>query len=76
MAEERYLAYIFISNSASQHEMLRRELQNDFTKGSDRYPDNRSTALMFLDKYSKNTPTPIASEGTAFAQTKAKKKKR
>ena len=40
MAEERYLAYIFIQNSGSHHETLRRELQNDYTKGSDRYPDN------------------------------------
>ena len=31
---------------------------------------------MFLDKYLKNMPTPIASEGTVFAQTKAKKKKK
>jgi len=31
---------------------------------------------MFLDKYSKNTPSLIASEGTAFAQSKGKKGKK
>ena len=36
MAEDRYLAYIFVQNSGNQHETLCRELQNDFTNGSDR----------------------------------------
>ena len=67
-AEERYLAYIFIQNGGNQHETLRRELQNDYTKGSDCYPKNRSAVLMFLDKYSKNVATTGASEEMLFAQ--------
>ena len=39
-----------------------RELQNNFTKGSDHYPENRSQAFMFLDKYSKSNPPQMASE--------------
>ena len=66
-AEEQYLAYIFIHNSRTQHEALQRELQNDFNKGSDRYPENWSQALMFSDKYSKSSTPPMASEGTSFA---------
>jgi hypothetical protein len=43
-------------------------MQNDLTKGSDQYPENRAQSLMFLDHYSK-TATPVAaSEGTAFTQ--------
>jgi hypothetical protein len=38
-AEERYLAYLFLINSGAQHELLGKELQNDFTKGSDKYPE-------------------------------------
>ena len=74
-AEERYLAYIFIQNSAAKHDTLRRELSNDYTRGSNHYPENRSTALMFLDKYTTSTPPPVTSEGTAFAQKGKKGKK-
>ncbi len=73
-AKERYLAYLFIQNSGSQHELLQRELQNDYTKGSDHYPDCHSTVLMFLDRYSKNQVVAPVSEGTAFTQ-KSKTKK-
>ena len=74
-AEERHLAYLMVQNSSAKHDNLRQDLQNDFTKGSDQYPENRAQALMFLDRYSKSsvTPTPT-SEGTAFTQkSKAKK---
>ena len=53
-AEEQYLAYIFVQNSAAKHDTLHRKLSNDYTKGGDQYPQNRSTALMFLDKYTTN----------------------
>jgi hypothetical protein len=50
-------------------------LSDDYTKGSDNYPQTRSQALMLMDHYSK-TPTAITtSEGTAFAQSDKKKKK-
>jgi hypothetical protein len=35
VAEERHLAYLMIQNASSKHDNLRRDLQNDFTKGSD-----------------------------------------
>ena len=34
----------------------------------DRDPENRSQALMFLDRYSKSNPPPVSSKGIAFAQ--------
>ncbi len=67
-AEDQYLAYILLVNSGRQHEHLRKELQNDFTKGSDKYPENCSQTLLFLDRYSKSAPVDSASQGTAFAQ--------
>jgi hypothetical protein len=50
-------------------------LLDDYTKGSDNYPQTRSQALMLMDHYSK-TPTAVTTlEGTAFAQSDKKKKK-
>ena len=63
-----------IQNSSANHDNLRQDLQNDFTKGSDQYPENRAQALMFLDRYSKSVTPVAASEGTAFTQ-KSKGKK-
>jgi hypothetical protein len=37
-AEDQYLAYILLINSRGQHNHLRKELQNNFTKGSNKYP--------------------------------------
>jgi hypothetical protein len=67
-AEDQYLAYILLINSSGQHEHLRKELQNDFTKGSNKYPENCSQTLLFLDRYSKLAPADSASQGTAFTQ--------
>jgi hypothetical protein len=74
-AEDRYLAYLLLVNSGVQHDLLRKELQNDFTKGSDKYPENCSQALLFLDRYSKSAPTDSGSHGTAFAQKGGRPKK-
>jgi hypothetical protein len=52
-AEDQYLAFILLVNSGGQHDHLRKELQNNFTKGSDKYPENCSQTLLFLDRYSK-----------------------
>ncbi len=61
--------------SNSKHNKIKDNLSNDYTKGSDNYPQTRSQALMLMDHYSK-TPTAIATlEGTAFAQSGKKKKK-
>ena len=48
-AEEHLSAYIFVQNSASQQNSLKHELQNDYKKGDDQYPETRSAALMLLD---------------------------
>ncbi len=66
-AEDQYLAYTLLVNSGGKHEHLRKELQNNFTKGSNKYPENCSQTLLFLDRYSKSTPADSASQGTAFA---------
>jgi hypothetical protein len=45
------------------------DLQNDFTTGDNRYPNNRQQTLQLLDKYSKTgIPKVTQSEGTSFAQ--------
>jgi hypothetical protein len=67
-AEDRYLAYILLVNSGGQHNHLRKEHQNDFTKGSNKYPENCSQTLLFLDRYSKSASADSGSQGTAFAQ--------
>jgi len=70
LAEERYLAYVFLQQSGKQHDQLRTDLKNDFSKGQDYYPQNRQEVLHRLGTFStvhfvSTTPT---SEGVAFAQ--------
>ena len=67
-AEDHYHACIFIHNSSSHHDTLRCELQNDYTKGSDQYPENSSMALMFHNKHMKSKQPTTASEGTSFVK--------
>jgi hypothetical protein len=74
-AEDRYLAYILLVNSSGQHEHLMKELQNNFTKGSNKYPENCSQTLLLLDRYLKSAPADSASQGTAFAQKGGRPKK-
>jgi hypothetical protein len=66
-ARERSLLYALIKMSNSKHDKIKDDLWDDYTKGSDNYPQTRSQALMLMDHYSK-TPTAITTlEGTAFA---------
>jgi hypothetical protein len=51
-AEERYVSYAFLRQSGIQHGHLKVDLNNDFTTGDNRYPNNRQQTLNFLDKYS------------------------
>jgi hypothetical protein len=45
------------------------DLQNDFTKGDNRYPKNRQQTMHLLDKYSKTVvPKVTHSDGTSFGQ--------
>jgi hypothetical protein len=74
-AWEKFLSYALIKMSNSNHNKIKDDLLDDYTKGSDNYPQTRSQALMLMDHYSK-TPTAITTlEGTAFAQSGKKKKK-
>jgi hypothetical protein len=50
-------------------------LSDDYTKGSDNYPQTRSQALMLMDHYSKTPTANTTLESTAFAQSGKKKKK-
>ncbi len=74
-AWEGFLSYALIKTSNSKHDKIKDDLSDDYTKGSDNYPQTRSQALMLMDHDSK-TPTAITtSEGMAFAQSGKKKKK-
>jgi hypothetical protein len=74
-ARERFLSYALIKMSNSKHDKIKDDLSDDYTKGSDNYPQTRSQALMLMDHYSK-TPTAVTTlEGTVFAQSGKKKKK-
>jgi hypothetical protein len=74
-AEDQYLAYILLVNSRGQHNHLRKELQNNFTKGSNKYPENCSQTLLFLYRYSKSAPADSGLQGRAFAQKGGQSKK-
>jgi hypothetical protein len=72
-AEERYFSYAFLRQSGIQHGNLKVDIQNDFTTGDNRYPENRQQTLHVLDKYSKNVvPKVKKSEGTSFAQRRGR----
>ena len=74
-ARERFLSYALIKTSNSKHDKIKDDLSDDYTKGSDNYPQTRSQALMLMDHYSK-TPTAITtSEGTAFTQSGRKRRR-
>jgi hypothetical protein len=48
-AKERVLSYALIVSSSNQHKKIKEDLSNDFTKGEDYYPRDRSQALMMMD---------------------------
>ena len=45
----------FPQNSGKQHNKLKVDLQNNFTKYHDLYPKNIKVTLMLLDKYTKSS---------------------
>jgi hypothetical protein len=51
-AEERYVSYTFLRQSGTKYGNLKVDLQNAFTTGDNRYPNNRQQTLHLLDKYS------------------------
>ena len=67
-AEERYLAYVFLNQSAKTSEKLRTSLSDNYTTGDNNYP-TRQDAFHYLEKYSKSfLRTPTTPEGSSFAQ--------
>jgi hypothetical protein len=74
-ARERFLSFSLVKTSNSKHNKIKDDLSDDYTKGSDNYPQNRSQALMLMDHYSKAPTAITTSEGTAFAKGGGKKKK-
>jgi hypothetical protein len=74
-AEDQYLAYMLLVNSGGQHDHLRKELQNNFTKGSNKYPENCSQTLLFLNRYLKSASADSGLQGIAFAQKGGQPKK-
>ena len=73
-AKERVLSYALLISSSGKHTKIKEDLSDDYTKGTDNYPQNRSQALMMMDHYSKSPTAVTVSEGTAFAQSDKKKK--
>ena len=70
-AEEMYLTYIFLKQSASTNEKLRTNLSDNYTTGENKYPTSRQSTLHYLEKHSKSVVrAPIAQEGSSFAQRK------
>jgi hypothetical protein len=68
-ARERFLLYALIKTSNSKHDKIKDDLLDNYTKGSDNYPQTMSQALMLMDHYSKTSTAITTSEGTAFAQS-------
>ncbi len=63
------------SSNTGTHESVKNNLLEAFIAKRDEYPETRSDAIALLNKYDERKPPPTGvSEGTAFAQTKGKKK--
>jgi hypothetical protein len=68
---ERYLAFVFLSQSGKKHNQLRADLKNQFMSGHDNYPRTVQAMLRFLDNYDQQhsaAVVPSTSEGATFAQ--------
>jgi hypothetical protein len=69
-AAERYLAFVFLSQSGEKHNQLRADLKNQFMSGHDNYPRTVQAMLRFLDNYDQQHSAVVApiGEGATFAQ--------
>ena len=74
-AKERFLAYALMKTSSNSHKKFKADLSDDFTKGTNKYPETRQHTLLLLDKYTKKLTTITQSEDTAFAQKGSTAKK-
>ncbi len=73
-AKERFLAYALMKTSSNTHKKIKTDLSDDFTKGTDNYPETRQQTLLLLNKYTKKPTMITQSEGTSFAQKGSAKK--
>ncbi len=66
---ERFLAHATLRQSSKKHDELKSDLQNGFTAGDNRHPDNRQQTLRLLDHYSpRTTQRVVESQGSSLAQ--------
>jgi hypothetical protein len=76
-AEEHYISYVFLRQSATQHANLKVNLQIDYTTGDNHYLKTRQQTLHLLDKYTKSVvPKTTPSEGLSFAQKEKEQKRK
>ena len=78
-AKEMYLTCAFISQAyPRRYGRLKEELENDFTKVSDTYPQDMVKAYQLLNEYKNWTPKHQMPEstGVAFSQTVSVDKKK
>ena len=76
-SNKRLIPYLLIVNSSntSTHKSVKNNLLDAFIAKRDEYPPTRSEAIALLNKCDERKPPPMAgSKGTAFTQTKGKKK--
>ena len=53
-SEDRYLAFLMLRNDGKEHDHLRDDLNNEFSKDNDQYPKTRQQCAYLLQNYSKN----------------------
>ena len=53
-SEERYLDFLMLRNSGKEHDCLRDDLNNNYAKDNNQYPNTRHQCAYLLQKYSKN----------------------
>ena len=70
-SEERYLAFLMLRNAGKEHDCLRDDMNNNYTKDNDQYPKTRHQCDYLLQKYSKNRVAARVTEehGNSFLQT-------
>ena len=70
-AEERYLAYIFLKQSAKKSEKLRTNLSDNYATEENKYPTSCQETLHYLEKHSRIVVRAlITKEGSSFAKRK------
>ena len=70
-AQEMYLACAFISQAdPKRYGRLKEELENDYTKGTDSYPQDMVKAYQLINEYKHWTPRTYVPEASGIAFSK------